>query len=307
MAIRIPGPRNSRALVSLMLLLSVTAGGIFLSLNSHMPLWVLGQMILTCTMWAWFSVLHSCGHRAYFKQQKMNSIVGHLASLITFVPFFSWKHHHNLHHRWTGWKELDPSSNETPDEPLPVKWTNFFDLCWKLWLPIFSLSHAMTNFWNPIRMNQVLPDRKRRIQSLFSQALIVVYIGSFLLLEPVLFLKIYGLSLTLFLVMSDPVLLSQHIALPVYTTESQVVKPFKDHNKFCRTITFGKAIDRMVLLNFNLHSVHHEYPSVAHYDLHTISYEPAHHVSFTQWVKWSKSQSVRDLIWPNGKNGEKHA
>ncbi len=304
---KIPRPRNLRAFLSLIILSLMTMFSLVLILQENLILWVFGDIFLCLVMWSWFSILHSCGHDAYFKASLLNSISGHIASFITLVPFYSWKHHHNIHHRWTGWKEKDPSANEAPDLPLEGAWLKVIDFCWRRWIPVFSLSHALTNFWNPIRMSSVLPDRKRRWQSHLSQIILVFYILTFLILAPGLFLKIYGFSMVLFLVLSDPFLLSQHIALPLYKSDGEKVRPFKDHNKFCRSITFGHLIDRFIFLNFNLHSVHHEYPTVAHYDLHKLDYTPEHSIRFSDWVMWSKSRPVKDLLWPGGVNGEKYA
>jgi len=291
--------QNSKGIISFVVLLTITAPLIYLSLSGNFLIYAVAQICLSIIMWSWFAVLHSCGHLAYTKSKKLNFILGHLSSLIVFVPFFSWKYHHDQHHKWTGWKEKDPSANELSDDPPNQKTLNFLNFCWKYWIPIFSISHTLTNFWNPIRMKELLGPGEKNIRSLISQVILVCYIGAFLFFNPIVFLKVYGLAIILFLITGDLVLLSQHSLLPPKNVNEIQVKPFKNHEAFTRTITFHPVIDRFVFLNFNLHSVHHAYPSIPHYHLDKIHYKAENTVSITEWIKLTKVMDMKDFFWPN--------
>jgi len=289
---------NRSGIFSLISLLIFTTFGFSLSLSENYALYALGQIVVFSLMWSWFSVLHTCGHQSYVKNKKINFFIGHIASLITFVPFYSWKYHHDEHHRWTGWKENDPTVSDAPDEMPNKAVMKFLDFCWNNWIPIFSISHALTNFWNPKRMNQILKSDKKKKESLFSQLFLVIYMTAFLLIAPAAYFKIFGIAMILFLVSGDIILLSQHVHLPVYKTLGKQVKPHNDHEQFTRSIYIHPLIDRYVLLNFNLHNVHHCYPTIPHYFLHKVEFEPKNKVTLKAWIIQIKKMSVSELFWP---------
>src|SRR5512141_1586065 len=41
-----------------------------------------------------FIIFHDCGHGSFFNSQKANAAVGILAGLLTFTPYYQWRHHH---------------------------------------------------------------------------------------------------------------------------------------------------------------------------------------------------------------------
>jgi acyl-lipid omega-6 desaturase (Delta-12 desaturase) len=49
-----------------------------------------------------FIIFHDCGHGAFFSSRRANEIVGFITGLVSFTPFFSWRHSHALHHSASG-------------------------------------------------------------------------------------------------------------------------------------------------------------------------------------------------------------
>ncbi len=49
-----------------------------------------------------FIIFHDCGHGSFFKSKKANDIVGTLAGIITFTPYYAWRHSHAVHHATSG-------------------------------------------------------------------------------------------------------------------------------------------------------------------------------------------------------------
>lgn len=45
-----------------------------------------------------FIIMHDCGHQSYFKSKRANNAVGRLTALLTFTPYYSWRHDHAIHH-----------------------------------------------------------------------------------------------------------------------------------------------------------------------------------------------------------------
>ncbi|NCO32652.1 MAG: fatty acid desaturase [Armatimonadetes bacterium CG2_30_59_28] len=49
-----------------------------------------------------FIVFHDCGHGSFFTSQKANDILGILTGVLTFTPYFQWRHEHAMHHASSG-------------------------------------------------------------------------------------------------------------------------------------------------------------------------------------------------------------
>jgi len=49
-----------------------------------------------------FIIFHDCGHGSFFKSKKANDIVGIFTGIITFTPYYAWRHSHAVHHATAG-------------------------------------------------------------------------------------------------------------------------------------------------------------------------------------------------------------
>src|SRR5512145_559392 len=49
-----------------------------------------------------FIIFHDCGHGSFFKLQRANDLVGIVTGLLTFTPYYRWKHEHAIHHATCG-------------------------------------------------------------------------------------------------------------------------------------------------------------------------------------------------------------
>jgi len=49
-----------------------------------------------------FIIFHDCGHGSFFKSQKANDVLGIITGIITFTPYYQWRHAHAIHHATSG-------------------------------------------------------------------------------------------------------------------------------------------------------------------------------------------------------------
>lgn len=49
-----------------------------------------------------FIIFHDCGHGSFFKSRKWNDVVGVITGVLTFTPYYRWKHDHAIHHATSG-------------------------------------------------------------------------------------------------------------------------------------------------------------------------------------------------------------
>jgi len=68
------------------------------SLGLNFPLAVLAGAFLVRV----FIIFHDCGHGSYFKSRRANDIVGFIAGVLTFTPYYHWRWEHAIHHGTAG-------------------------------------------------------------------------------------------------------------------------------------------------------------------------------------------------------------
>ncbi len=49
-----------------------------------------------------FIIFHDCGHQSFFASRKLNDLVGAMTGVITFTPYYRWRHAHAIHHATAG-------------------------------------------------------------------------------------------------------------------------------------------------------------------------------------------------------------
>lgn len=49
-----------------------------------------------------FIIFHDCGHGSFFKSKKANDVVGVFTGILTFTPYYAWRHSHAVHHATSG-------------------------------------------------------------------------------------------------------------------------------------------------------------------------------------------------------------
>jgi len=125
-------------------------------------------------------------------------LFGHLASAFVIMPFYPWRYIHADHHVWTGWRDLDPTMGQLRPRELSSVARRTADFCWKAWIPVFCLTFSAGNFWNLRRLRRQWKSGKPRREFLFS---------------------------ILFLVMCDPLLLSQNAHIPKKSSGGVKVAP----------------------------------------------------------------------------------
>jgi omega-6 fatty acid desaturase (delta-12 desaturase) len=266
--------------------------------------WLASQMALGLLFFQWFVLMHGCGHRALFANRALNDVFGHLASIFCLVPYFSWQYVHAQHHRWVGWMDKDPTTRALAEELPPVVVQRVMNFCWRYWIPLFSLVFALSTFWDVRAVAVVAPSPKQRRRVLFSVGFLIAAYGLVIALAGAGFLGVWGVAFLCFLMIGDPILLSQHVHLPLRKTNGARVRPFAlaAQDLFTRTIIFPAWIERWVVLHFTTHGVHHAHPQVAHYDLARIAFSSSHAILWWEWLRAAKRIPATQLLYQSSED-----
>ena len=96
-----------------------TARAVWQMVNTFGPyilLWVLMYRSLSVSYWLTiplavlaggfliriFIIFHDCGHGSFFKSRTVNDVVGFIAGVLTFTPYYHWRWQHSVHHATSG-------------------------------------------------------------------------------------------------------------------------------------------------------------------------------------------------------------
>lgn len=281
-----------------------SALAIYISLKGSGIVWILGQILVAINLFQWFVLHHDLVHDSLFKTRFLNTVVGHLSSIPTLMPYHSFKLSHHQHHIWTGWRDLDPTSPQMYLKQPPGWVINIVNFCWKYWIPLMAPVFVLQNFWNGKRLFRSFPKRKDRINVVFSFLVVLTAYALLFIFLPTFMLHSWLLGFCMFLFISDLVLMSQHTHIDGHFAENEEdVKAFRyaDQTKFTRTIIYPKFISAYLFYHFDKHGVHHQYPGVPTYYLGNFPAPAELNIKWWDWVKKAKSLSAYSLIYSSPK------
>ena len=265
---------------------ALTAAGFTLSLSSNLLLWVAGELLLAIALLQWFVVLHEAGHLTLFSNRAANLVAGLAAGFFALIPFSSWRRVHGLHHVWTGWQDLDPTTAALVPRKLGKVERLAADWAWRLWLPVFSVLYRVSNYWNVARLVGLFGSRPARIAICANAALLLAaYVAAAFVAGSEICAAIAP-ALVLTLVLQDPLILSQHTHIPQKLSDGRAVTPLKPAEQagYTRSLRFPRFVAEGLLLNFNAHELHHAYAGVPGYRLGRIGRAQRNEVDWLRWL-----------------------
>lgn len=296
-------PSDRTAAVQVLKVVVLTGAALALSLAGGTALWVVGQILMAVAILQWFFVLHDCGHRHFFATPALNTAVGHVASVFCILPFTPWRTIHGLHHVWTGWHDLDPTQAGVTLGKLPWYQRVLVDMCWALWIPLFTAAFGVINFWNlPRCVRRFSPARGDAWHHAFSMALPVAVIGALAAwIGWGQVVHLFGWGMVGFFIMSDPLLLSQHSHMPERMADGETAVPNKlwDQDEYTRSIVFPRWVSRHLLFHFDVHIVHHLFPNLPSYRVGQVQREvpTVNTIDWWQWLKQAKRTPAHVLLF----------
>jgi omega-6 fatty acid desaturase (delta-12 desaturase) len=271
-----------------------------LSLHSTLGYW-LAQLMLPVVFFQAFSLLHDCGHGSCTASRIGNTVIGHYASALCFMPFFPWKYVHTQHHVWAGDVDHDPGlalvrrARDTGKLPWLVTGT------WRTWLPIVGLVQHVVYWSYPIvafRTRKLSADKA--VRCAFSVLfLLVLYVGLNHFAANVINFRNFAPGIVLYLALVELVNIPHHVGL----TSFQERLPLWRQHLPTRSCNYPIVISELLVLNFNFHIEHHLFPKLPWYRLRRArrllkpalgaAYREVHGV---QWQLQARRQHLVDVL-----------
>ena len=85
---------------------------------------------------------------------------------------------HAKHHYWTGWQDLDVTTETLVPRQLRGFERITINSCWRLWIPLFASLYRWNNYWNLTRLRQMFQrPRQKKLVTMNILAYLSLYIG----------------------------------------------------------------------------------------------------------------------------------
>ena len=305
--IRTLRPRHDLAWLHVFVNATLLFGGLELAKLGPLVAYVLGQFLLALAFSQALILAHEAGHRTLFRGTLLNDIVGTLTGFLALVPYASWRPIHARHHRYTGWQDLDATTQSLVPRELLAWQRAVIDLAWRFWLPLFSIAYRIENYWRIGRIVPYLPKKVRPARLKWAATTQLLVYGALIFwIGPADIALLLGPGLFLALAFQDIVLLSQHTHMPTHLSCGAEVRPFRPlaQGPFTRSLRLPAWLSWLIL-HFDAHELHHLYPSVPGYLLRRISYTPPNEVQWYAWLRAVKAMSGCEFLF-GGPHLERH-
>lgn len=255
--------------------------------------WTL-QLLGGASLFRWFVILHECGHKSLFNKVWMNSVAGHLASVFCLIPYFGWRNIHNLHHRWVGVIDKDPTQKHLLKLHQAGDVQNaLFRFVWKFWLPVPFAKFLFEVFWGYPIVQHSHGDKRNTRLGWFSNLVCAA--------PHILAAAVFGLTtwaafflpmLLVFYFIIENMNLPQHSELFPYLSDTHPDPiPLSQQDTITRSTHLPDWLSIVLALNFNRHTEHHLYMAAPWYSLNSIrkklhahAYSHPHEVPFLKFM-----------------------
>jgi fatty acid desaturase len=294
-------PSNAAGLMAFAGVALTTVVGIALAIQTQPVLWALGQLTLTLAFVQWFVLLHECGHDTLFRSRRPHAIAAHAAAFFSIVPYACWTRVHGRHHRWTGWQDMDPTTQSLVPRERGRFERAIVNVCWKYSIPLFSIVYRVENYWRLPRLFRLFPSRAdRQRMARDAGVLLFLYAAAIVVVGPLTLLRLVGPALVLSLMAEDVLLLSQHTHIPQNLSHGKAVRPFPavQQEVYTRSLRLPNWLSTL-LLHFDAHELHHMYPFVPGYRLHRVAYTPHNEVGCWRWILAAKRMPGEVFLFEN--------
>ncbi|MGC5698804.1 fatty acid desaturase [Pseudomonas sp. NFXW11] len=242
-------------------------------LDTSVGLQVLGLVLAGFATLQIYLILHEALHGAVSENRNLNNFIGHCSGWLIALPFLVRRRFHMAHHTWTAHPLNDPENRGMIEKfaVMTKQQERTLEFMWKHWIPMIAANHFLLN-WRAPFIAWAKGDTTPRIakEKRFARLYLVGYLmlaGVALYFGHLADLLLFYLITWLFLFFMVELLnLPHHAEAPLLAKDAERLQYWEQDlvSHDCKNLPIWS---RLVILNFNLHIVHHAFPSVPWYRL----------------------------------------
>lgn len=274
--------------------------GVALRLSSmQTPYFVLSIILWVYVFLHAYIFLHEATHTAISRHAPLNNMIGHIVGWMILMPFLPRQSSHILHHTWTGHPHGDPANRRLIQRfsVITEKQANKLEFIWKYWCPLFAINDRVGLWRAPFQQRNEGVATRRTVSeiraSYFYGAAYLVFLVV-LILSGTLgnFLSWYLPAMFSLFFLEELVNLPHHAETPLLHEDDKALPFWEQHRvtHSCKSVPFWSSF---ILLNFNLHTAHHFFPTAPWYGLPKLHDEIKHEIPDFE----SGQQTQNELTW----------
>ncbi|WGS45630.1 fatty acid desaturase [Burkholderia sp. JSH-S8] len=220
-----------------------------------------------------YLIMHEATHAAVSRVAFVNDGIGHVCSWIIGLPFLPRRRSHLGHHAWTAHPTGDPENRKMIEKfsVMTEKEARSLEFMWRHWIPMMAFNHILSHWIASFQPQRSRADRgKPNREWAYAIAYLIGYaavgaiaFASGVLGELVAFAALLWLTLLLAVELLN---LPHHAEIPLLAHDAKR-PPLWEQDVVSHSCASVPIWSRWVILNFNLHVVHHAYPWLPWHDL----------------------------------------
>lgn len=247
-----------------------------------------------------FIIFHDCCHKSFFKNRKVNDIVGTITGIMTYVPYLQWKHSHSIHHATCG--NLDRRGTGdiwtmTVDEYL--KAAPLRKLAYRLYRSPFIMFTIgpVYIFLIDYRFNRKRAGAKERFNTYLTNAGIAAVAG----------LLCWAIGLQAFLLIQGTVFFISSVAgIWLFYVQHQFEESYYDMDEnwdYVKAAMHGSSYYKLPRIlhwisgNIGFHHIHHLSPRIPNYYLETVHHANPRMQDVQEITLLSSLASLNFRLW----------
>ncbi|WP_096186368.1 fatty acid desaturase [Evansella halocellulosilytica] len=247
-----------------------------------------------------FILFHDCCHESYFKRRWINELFGTITGILTFHPYYKWKHSHSIHHATSG--NLDKRGTGdiwmlTVDEYLAASfWKRLSYRIYRNPFVMFVIGPFYIMLFQN-RMNRKAAKRKERLNTYITNIALFAIVGGLLWL----------IGWQAFLMVHLPIFyISATVGIWLFYVQHQFEDSFFENDtdwSFVQAAIDGSSYYKLPKVlqwltgNIGFHHIHHLKPRIPNYNLEKVHNNTPILHNVTTITILSSLKSIRFRLW----------
>ncbi|KGX48458.1 fatty acid desaturase family protein [Burkholderia pseudomallei] len=235
----------------------------------RLPALVLGALALLQL----YLIMHEAVHNSVSSTHVFNEIVGHVCSWIIGLPFLPRRRAHLGHHAWTAHPSRDPENRKMIQKfsVITENDARTLEFAWRHWIPMIAFNHFVSHWLAPFQHRDT---RAHRSKSNTELAFGILYLIGYVAVGTLAWhagvvgnlVAFVAILWTVLLVAVELLNLPHHAEIPLLPHDA-ARPPLWEQDVVSHSCAHLPVWSRWVILNFNLHVVHHAYPWLPWHEL----------------------------------------
>ena len=213
-----------------------------------------------------YLIMHEALHYSVSNTSFYNEFVGHICGWIIGLPFLPRRRSHLGHHAWTAHPSRDPENRKMISKfsVMTEREARMLEFIWRHWIPMIAFNHFVSHWVSPFQRGNT---RAQRAKSNTELAFAILYLIGYAAVGTLAYYAgVFGNLVAFVVILWVALLVAVELVNLPHHAEVRLLPhdaarpPFWEQDVVSHSCAHLPIWSHWVILNFNLHVVHHAYP-----------------------------------------------